>query len=99
MIIVTFLIRKIENKSEQKKNITFCFKDISFKSTYLDKNSILEIDSGFNKYVTKGITAAIPISSNRAWMIEKKIIIKKKIFSFFSKSFQKVIKIFIKFLI
>ena len=35
-------------------------------SIYLDKNSILFIVSGFNKYVTNGITAAIPINSNRA---------------------------------
>ena len=64
--MVKFLIRKIKNKSKQKINIIFCFKDISFRSIYLDKNSILNIESGFNKYVTKGITAAIPISSNKA---------------------------------
>ena len=52
-------------------------------------------DQGFNKYVTNGITAAIPINSNKAWMIEKKIIVAKEIFSLLSKNFQKLRKIFI----
>ena len=64
--IVRFLIKKIKNNSIQKIKIIFCLEDISFMSVYLDKNSILFIVSGFNKYVTNGITAAIPINSNRA---------------------------------
>jgi hypothetical protein len=59
--------------------------------------SISAIDSGFNKNVTNGIAAAIPIISKIACINEKKIIIKNNTFCLFSKSFQKLFMIVIFF--
>jgi hypothetical protein len=79
-IIIIFLTRKIEKKITQKIIIKSLFILILLTSIKLEIIATSAKDSGFNKKVTNGIAAAIPIISNIACTIEKNTIIKKKPF-------------------